>query len=178
MKKEFLLFSMFNLGKKIVIAGVTASGKSTFARKLGDKTKLPVVFVDSIMWKPRWEYVGDAEVAERLDDVTTEVEWILEGYIVKEARSFVFERADTIIYLDYSPWVASWRYVKRWWKHRKDPRPELEGSPEKFSFKFLELIWTKGETTYLNEYLSIIKPQSKIIKLASLKQAKSFLQQI
>lgn len=169
---------MRSLGRKIVIVGVSASGKSTFARKLAGKMILPVFFVDSIMWKPGWEYVGDAEVAERLDDVTTEAEWILEGYIVKEARQFVFERADTIVYLDYSPWVASWRYLKRWWKHRKDPRPELEGSPEKFSFKFLELVWVKGETISLNKYLSAIEPQNKIIKLSSLKQAKKFLQEI
>jgi adenylate kinase family enzyme len=166
---------MKSLGKKIVVVGVSASGKSSFARELGAKTNLPVVFMDSIMWKPGWNYIGDEEVIKRLDEESLKSEWIIEGYIEKGARPFVFERADTVIYLDYAPIVSSWRYIKRWWKHRKNPRPELEGSPEKFSFKFLKLVWTKGETWSLDKFLAQIPDQSKIIKLHSPQEANSFL---
>lgn len=68
--------------------------------------------------------------------------------------------------------------MKRWWKHRKDPRPELKGSPEKFDFKFLKLVWTKGEAVSLNRYLIKVNPQSKIITLHSPKEAKKFLEQV
>ena len=161
--------------KKIVVVGVSASGKSIFSRKLAAKTKLPLTLIDSIMWNPGWNYIGDEETAKRLDQVSIGTEWIIEGYIVKEARPFVFDRADTIIYLDYSPFVSSLRYIQRWWKHRKDPRPELPGSPEKFSFKFLKLVWTKGETVSLNKFLSDNKYEGKIIKFRSPRQASNFL---
>ena len=49
------------LGKKILIVGTSASGKSTFARKLAAKTKLPLIHIDSIMWQPGWDYIGDTE---------------------------------------------------------------------------------------------------------------------
>ena len=91
---------MNTLGKKIVVVGVSASGKSTFARKLGSKMSSPVFFVDSIMWKSGWNYVGDEETVKKLDEISSRTEWIIEGYITKGARDFVFERADTIIYLD------------------------------------------------------------------------------
>lgn len=169
---------MLNLGKKIVIVGVSASGKSTFARKLSEKTQLPLFLMDSIMWNPGWKYIGDEETVKKLDEISARSEWIIEGYISTEARTFIFDRADTIIYLDYPPIVATVRYLKRWIKHRKDPRPELEGSPEKFDFDFLKLVWTKGEAISLNKFLSNAKDQIKIIRLISIKQTRHFLKDI
>lgn len=169
---------MIDIGNKIVVVGVSASGKSTFTRKLAVKKNLPAVYVDAIMWKPGWVYIGDDETVEKLKEASQTDKWIIEGYISKYARTFVFDRADTIIYLDYSPWVSSWRYIKRWWKHKKDARPELQGSPEKFSFKFLKLVWTKGEAISLNRYLKDVNPQNKIITLHSPKEARDFLKNI
>lgn len=163
-----------NLGSKILVLGVSASGKSTFARKLAEKTGLPVIFVDAIMWKQNWKYIGDIETAKRLDEESAKPQWIIEGYIVKEARAFVFERADAIIYLDYPRVVASFRYIQRWWIHRKNPRPEIEGSPEKFSWKFLKLVWKKGEAISLDGFL-VKADQTKILRLTSPKEAKNFL---
>lgn len=166
---------MAAIGKRVVIVGVSASGKSTFARKLAQKTGLPVSFVDELMWKPGWNYIGDEETARLLIEASTRDTWIIEGYIVKPARSAVFERADSIVYLDYPPRVAAWRYLMRWLKHRKDPRPELPGSPEKFSFKFLELVWSKGETASLEDFLRSLPQQEKVIRLTSPRAAARFL---
>ena len=167
----------YNLGKKIVVVGVSASGKSTFSRKLAEKTKLPVIHMDSIMWKPGWEYIGDEATTVKLDEESSKNGWIIEGYLTKSSRTFLFERADTIVYLDYSPLVSSMRYIIRWWKHRNDPRPELPGSPEKFSFKFLKLVWTKGETISLESFLRNVSDGKKII-LKSPSEALDFLNSI
>mgnify|MGYP001559648942 FL=1 len=167
-----------NFGKRIAVVGVSASGKSTFARKLAEKTKLPLFLMDSIMWNPGWQYVGDEKTVEKLHEIGSQEEWILEGYIDKKARPFIFERADTIIYLDYPPIVATLRYLQRWLKHRKNPRPELEGSPEKFDWKFMKLVWKKGEAVSLNKFLNQISNQNKIIKLTSVQQTKKFLKSI
>jgi adenylate kinase family enzyme len=166
------------LGKRIVVVGISASGKSAFSRRLAHKTKLPLTLIDSIMWKPGWNYIGDEETAKKLEEISSTPEWIIEGYIVKQVRDRIFERADFIIYLDYSPLVASWRYVKRWWKHRKQARPELEGSSEKFNLKFLKLVWTKGEAISLNKHLARMTNPEKLITLRSPKEAERFLQEI
>ena len=167
-----------NLGKKIVIVGVSASGKSTFARELANKLGLPVTHIDALMWQPGWNYIGDEVTVSKLEEVSAEDEWIIEGYIEKRARMTVFERADTIIYLDYPPIVASWRYIKRWWNHRKDPRPELPGSPEKFSFKFLRLVWRKGEVWKLIPLLKEPANQKKCTILTSPKKTADFLKSL
>lgn len=166
---------MQTLGKRILVVGVSASGKATFSKKLAEKIGIHLILMDAIMWKAGWNYIGDEATTKKLDEVSRKPEWIIEGYITKAARTFIFERADTIIYLDYAPIVASWRYIKRWWKHRKQARPELEGSPEKFSFKFLKLVWTKGEAKSLNKFLSAVQNQQKIITLHSPSEAEKFL---
>lgn len=167
---------MKGLGNKIVVIGVSASGKSTFARKLAKKTGLPLILVDEIMWKPGWNYIGDEKTTEQLRDASNTEKWIIEGYIVKDVRTFLFEKADTIIFLDYPSITSSFRYILRWWKHRKIPRPELQGSPEEFSFKFLRLIWTKGEVKSLERFLNKIKSQ-KILRLKSPQEALFILKQ-
>jgi len=167
---------MKDVGQKIAIVGVSASGKSTFARKLRSKLQVPLIHMDTIMWKPGWNYIGEEETAKKLKEEAGKPAWIIEGYIVKEARMFVFEQADTIIYLDYHPLVASLRYIQRWWKHRKNPRIELNGSPDKFSFKFLKLVWTKGEVISLGKYLKGF--EQKTIVLKSPKEASKFLSKL
>lgn len=167
-----------NLGKKILVVGVSASGKSVFSRKLGKRMGIPVTYVDAIMWKPGWNYIGDEPTIRLLDEVSQRPEWIIEGYIDKKAQPFVLERADTIIYLDYASIIAAWRYIKRSWMHRKDPRPELEGSPDKFSFEFLMLVWQKKEVYWLNKSLASMPNQSKLTKLASPKEAETLLKGI
>jgi adenylate kinase family enzyme len=163
------------IGNKIVVLGVSASGKSTFARKLGDKTGLPVTYIDALMWKPGWQYIGDEETVRLIKEVSEKDSWIIEGYIEKGARVELFNKSDTILYLDYPGWLSAWRYLKRTWKHRKNPRPELPGSPEKFKFSFLKIVFTKGEVYKLEKLFKEYDWNDKIIRLKSPKEARQFL---
>jgi adenylate kinase family enzyme len=166
------------IGKKIAVVGVLAAGKTTFARKLAQKTHLPLILIDSVMWKAGWEFVGTEETAQRLDEESSKPEWIIEGFLVKNARIPVLGRADTIIFLDYSAHVRIWRYFKRWWKHRKNPRPELEGSPERFTFKSLETSWTKAEMRYIGDFIAQPQYADKIVTLRSPREAEEFLKSL
>lgn len=55
---------------KIIIVGVSASGKSTFSRKLAEKTNLPLIHMDAVMWRPGWEYLGDEYTNQKLYEIT------------------------------------------------------------------------------------------------------------
>jgi adenylate kinase family enzyme len=163
------------IGNKIVILGVSASGKSTFARKLGEKTGLPVTYMDALMWKPGWEYIGDEETVRLIKEASEKEQWVIEGYIDKQVRVDLFNKADTILYLDYPGWLSAWRYIKRTWIHRKNPRPELPGSPEKFSFKFLKIVFTKVEVYKIEKLFKENDWSDKIIRFKSPKEADLFL---
>lgn len=166
------------LGNKIVVLGVSASGKSTFARKLGAITRLPVTYMDALMWKPGWQYIGDEETIRLIKEASQKEAWIIEGYIEKEARVDLFNKADTILYLDYPGWLSAWRYLKRTWRHRKNPRPELPGSPEKFNFNFLKIVFTKGEVYKLEKLCREYDWNNKTIRFKSPKEANVFLKNI
>jgi len=169
---------MNSIGNKIVVLGVSASGKSVFSRKLGEKMGLPVTYIDALMWKPGWQYIGDEETVRLINEASAKETWIIEGYIEKQARVDLFNKADTILYLDYPGWLSAWRYIKRVWKHKKNPRPELPGSPDKFSFKFLKLVYTKGEVYKLERLFKEHDWNSKIIRFRSPKEADLFLKSL
>ena len=169
---------MSNLGTKIVVLGVSASGKSTFARSLATKIQLPLIHIDEIMWNPGWQYIGDEETVRRIEEVSEQDGWIIEGYIEKGARVELFNKADTLLYLDYPAWLPALRYIKRWWQHRKDSRPELPGCPETFSFEFLKRVYLKKEVYRLEQLFKDGNYDEKIIHLKSPNETASFLKSL
>lgn len=163
---------------KIVIVGVSASGKSSFARELSKKINVPTTHMDEIMWNPGWEYIGDEKTVAAINEAVKKEDFIIEGYIDKAARVNLFNTADKILYLDYPGWLSAFRYIKRVLKHRKNPRPELPGSPDKFSLKFLKLVYTKGEVGKLEKLLKENDWNSKIIRFKKPREAQEYLQKI
>ena len=66
--------------ERILIIGCGGAGKSTLARKLGEKTGLPVVHLDQIWWEPgNWKHLEKPEFDERLMAELEKPRWILDG---------------------------------------------------------------------------------------------------
>jgi len=166
------------IGNKVVIIGVSAVGKSTFARAFAQKTGRAVTHMDTIMWEPGWNYVGAEVTARTIREIAVTDNWVIEGYITKAARADLFQQADSIIYLDYPRWIGVWRYLRRSIAHKRNARVELPGSPDTFSFKTAKLIWQKGEVWKLNKLLLENDWEDKIIRLHSPKEAASFIQNL
>ena len=47
--------------RRVLIIGNAGSGKSTFARKLAEKTGLPLVHLDKLYWHGNWEHLSREE---------------------------------------------------------------------------------------------------------------------
>ncbi|MDD6297344.1 MAG: adenylate kinase [Firmicutes bacterium] len=65
--------------KKIIIPGCPGSGKSTFARALQKQTGLPLFYLDRMNWNPDRTTVEKDVFLERLQEVLSREEWILDG---------------------------------------------------------------------------------------------------
>ena len=81
--------------------GRGAAGKSTFCRRLGELTGLPVVELDAIYWSEDLRVLTPEEWATRQGSVVACDAWILDGdlgpYDVTTPR---LARADTVVILD------------------------------------------------------------------------------
>ena len=98
------------LMKRVVIIGPGASGKSTFARQLGEITGLRVIELDRVFWQPGLVGTPRDQWVELQQRLVSENEWIMDGdlgpYDAIEVR---LRAADTIIFLDFSLVRCAWR---------------------------------------------------------------------
>ena len=66
-------------GNKILVIGSPGSGKSTFARRLRDRTGLPLFYLDMLFHKPDRTTVGREEFDARIHEIIRQSEWIVDG---------------------------------------------------------------------------------------------------
>ena len=165
---------------RVMIIGCGGAGKSTLARKLGEKTGLPVVHLDQIWWAPgHWQHIEKPEFDQRLKAELEKPRWILDGNFNRtiEAR---LEVCDTVIYLDYPRLVCikNWlgRVLKNWGHHRPDM---TEGCTEWIDPEFVKWIWNfnKNNRARYYELLNGAKDK-KVVILKSRRQAERFLTEL
>lgn len=88
------------MAKKIIVIGSPGAGKSTFARKLRDKTGLPLYCLDMIWHKPDKTNVTVEEFDARLSEILDKDEWIIDGNYSRTLEMRM-QKCDTIFLLDF-----------------------------------------------------------------------------
>ena len=85
---------------KILIIGISGTGKTTLGRKLSELLEIPLVHYDEFVWGENWTEIETKTVEKKLEEATKKDKWIIEGYI-QPAGKIRLEQADMVIYLDY-----------------------------------------------------------------------------
>ena len=98
---------------KIAIIGNGGGGKSTLAKALASVKGLPVLEVDHIQFAPGWVRIDPLEVARICDEFSAKDRWIIDGFGPWESVTQRFERADTIIFVDFPLWIHYWWAAER-----------------------------------------------------------------
>ena len=166
--------------ERVIIIGCGGAGKSTLARKLGEKTGLPVVHLDQIWWAPgNWEHMEREEFDRRLLEEMEKPRWILDGNYNRTIESRL-DGCDTVIYLDMPRLVClkNWisRVIKNWGHARADMAP---GCAEWFDPEMAGWIWkfNKHNRARYYELLNALEDKQVYI-LNSRREVGKFLKNI
>ncbi|MGH3585742.1 MAG: adenylate kinase [Pseudonocardia sp.] len=114
---------------RILIYGVTGSGKTTLARRMGESTGLPWHSVDDLTWEPGWVAVPFDEQRRRIEEICAGEEWILDT-AYGAWREIPLDRAQLIVALDYPRLLSLSRLVRRTLARLVDQRTICNGNRE------------------------------------------------
>lgn len=128
--------------KRVLVIGTGGSGKSTVARRLAQRTALPLIHLDAHYWRPGWQPTPPDEWQAKVQQILRGQTWIIDGNY-GGTLDLRLAACDTVIFLDLPRILCLWRVLKRQVRYLGRTRPELSsGCPERLSWEFLTWIWT------------------------------------
>ena len=99
--------------RRVLVYGVTGSGKSTAALALGEQLGLPVHLVDEeIGWLPGWRQREEDEQRAIAARIVAGEDWVMDT-AYGAFRDVVVPRAEVVLALDYPRWLSLTRLVRR-----------------------------------------------------------------
>lgn len=127
--------------KHVIVIGSGGSGKSTFSRRLGEATGIPVIHLDKLYWHPGWVKTPADEWEAIVRHELERDSWIMDGNF-GGTRPMRLAACDTVIFLDFPRWLCTFRILKRTLMYRKGTRPDMAaGCHERFDLEFMLWVW-------------------------------------
>jgi adenylate kinase family enzyme len=136
--------------RRILVIGSPGAGKTTLSIKLGELLNLPVIHLDKEFWNPGWVETPVDPWRDQVRELAAGDEWIIDGSFdgTLEIR---LQRADTVVFLDYSRAVCMWRVFKRIVTRFGRTSPFMaDGCPEKLDPEFIKFVWNYRRIQYPN----------------------------
>ncbi len=162
---------------RIMVIGAKSAGKSTFATKLGDKLKLPVIHIDALV-----NTIGRDNNKEAEDVIRREADksaWILDGNSFTRDRTYRLEKADFVILFKTNPFKSFFSHIWRWFEEKRKGNTERFGRSEGlhlgFAFNFAFRRWPKREKEILADVKALNK---KMMVVRNFKEADELIGKI
>ena len=128
--------------KRVLVIGTGGSGKTTVARRLAQRTGLPLIHLDTLYWRAGWQPTPPEEWWARVQQLVRGEAWIIDGNY-GGTLDLRLAACDTVVFLDLPRLVCLWRVLGRRLRHLGRVRPELPlGCRERLNWEFLAWIWS------------------------------------
>ncbi len=168
---------------RLLIAGTSGSGKTTFAARVADALKVPHVEIDALFHGPNW-----TERPSFLDDVrrfSADPAWVTE-WQYSSARAHLAQRADVLVWLDLPHPVVMRQVILRTWRRRRSRQQLWNGNvepPFRAFFTDPEYIvrwaWSSRHKTATRvETLLQERPDLTVVQLRSHPEADTWLERL
>ena len=161
--------------KKVIVIGCPGAGKSTFARKLSAKTGLPLHYLDMIRHLPDRTTLSREEFAARLEKITSEDEWIIDGNYL-HTMPLRLRCCDTVFFFDLPSEICLTGAEERIGKERED-MPWTEDTMDE-EFRQWIIDFPTRQLPVINSLLSEYKQKIKITVFHSREDADFFINSI
>ena len=158
--------------QKILIIGCSGAGKSTFARRLRDRTGLPLYYLDRLWHKPDRTNVTQEAFDRGLAQWLALPAWILDGNYSRTLPQQL-EACDTVFFLDFPLEVCLAGVENR----RGVQRPDMPWVEEELNAEFLQYILDFGrdQLPIVTALLERYRGRRKIITFHSRAEADNYL---
>ncbi|MEO5690882.1 MAG: AAA family ATPase [Candidatus Saccharimonadales bacterium] len=171
--------------KRILIIGPTGAGKTTLAKKISNKLKIPHTELDSIYHQKNWQPINNGLFREIVYDIAGSDQWIMCGNYYSKLGAELWDRADTVIWCDYSFPLVFKRLFMRTMRRGIKKQELWNGNTECLYIHlftkdslFLWLIssWKRQKHRYSLLFFSPERfPTTKLISFKNPKQAEKFI---
>jgi adenylate kinase family enzyme len=121
--------------RRILVYGVTGSGKSMLAARIGARLGLPYHCVDDLTWEPGWVPVAAELQRERIAEICATDAWVLDS-AYGLWRDVPLARADLIVGLDLPRWLSLARLIRRTVRQIVNRTPTCNGNLETWRSTF------------------------------------------
>ncbi len=132
--------------QRILVMGPPGCGKSTLARRIGERYGLPVFHLDQAYWQAGWIETPKTSFQTEVERIAAMPAWVIDGNYT-DTIAPRFRAADTVIYLDMPTWLLMPRIILRTLAYYGRVRPDAApGCPERLDLAFLRFAWSWNRT--------------------------------
>jgi adenylate kinase family enzyme len=138
---------------RIVVVGTTCCGKTTFARRLANALRVPHIELDALFWLPDWTPRQESEFRNLVRAALAGDRWVIDGNYSR-LQDLIFNRATTLIWLNYSFPRVLFRGLKRTIRRVLTGEAVYAGNRESFRRAFLSrdsILWWLVTTHHRRE---------------------------
>jgi adenylate kinase family enzyme len=105
-----------NEARRVNVVGISGAGKTTLGRELAKRLGVRFVELDGLHHGPNWREATAEELRARVEAAIEDGEgWVIDGNYQRKFGNLVFERAETVVWLDLPLHLALGRLWRRTW---------------------------------------------------------------
>ena len=173
-------------GPRLVVVGVTGSGKTTTAMRLARLLNIPHVELNSLHWLPGWVEMETGAFRQSVAQALSGTTWVTDGNYGK-ARDLIWSRATTLVWLDYPLPLILWQLARRTLKRIITRETLWNGNRETFRGAFFSrdslFLWAlKSYPKHRKRYPALLASPEfahlQMIHLRSRQETENWLNQL